>query len=689
MHRTISEFYRIPPLLIRALKSGISSVVEFHLSRGLPKDSRDSLGNSPLMIAAQYGHFAICEMLLRAGVDVEHQNNLGLCASDLAQEQTLRDLLARYRQSPPPAGQQPAGEPVDDAEVEIEAKAEADADVETEPPKTETATDFMQWDAEVESEPAEDNLTLRHASAKAQQLLSRYRPKDDSAEWSDIELTLPDPPTSVSHSPQNYPRLSTLLTGALDTGRVSVRDILHAGEEDFGMPWPEFWLSVEALIRDLPLIVDDDDVIPPDSAPATLAASDSLEPWFDAFNALRQFGIVENYLVDIRQWDVVDKTKEERLGQRMDTALINLIKILAGLSEAEYLQLLQPNYLPVPAPEISEKEDVTEEADEEMPAVSDDDNDDTISFTELLFLLRSGKADEYQDNHIPRPEYADLQQIVERARTLIPDEGHKMSLYVSSYREAWEGLIHVNLRLVVTIANKYRGRGLDVEDLIQEGNLGLIKAVEKFDYRRGFKFSTYATWWIRQKITRAIADQAQLIRLPVHFYEQFRLWRKSRDQLQYRQGITPTIKRLQELTDLPENQLKRMAKYEEQTVLIGDFHDDTQDLEAALSGDAILTGKDVTSAPVQSLELRERVSLVLETLLPREKQIIKMRFGIGMTQDFTLEEVGKQFEVTRERIRQIEAKALRKLRYHSRASKLGGFVEQWETALSEMQEEEE
>lgn len=164
--------------------------MEFHLSRGLPKDSRDSLGNSPLMIAAQNGHFAICEMLLCEGVDVEHRNDLGLCASDLAQEKTLRDLLARYRQSPSPAGQQPAGEPVDvdDAAVEIEAKAESDVDVETEPPETEAAMDFMQWDAEVESEPAEDNLTLRHASAKAQQLLSRYRPKDDSAEWSDIEL---------------------------------------------------------------------------------------------------------------------------------------------------------------------------------------------------------------------------------------------------------------------------------------------------------------------------------------------------------------------------------------------------------------------------------------------------------------------------------------------------------------------
>lgn len=681
MHRSVSEFYRIPPLLIRALKSGVSSVVEFHLSRGLPKDSRDSLGNSPLMIAAQNGHFAICEMLLRAGVDVEHQNNLGFCASDLAQEQTLRDLLARYRQSPSPAGQQPAGGPVDEADVEVEIEAEAD--VETEPPETEDAMDFMRWDAEVESEPAEDNQTLRHASAEAQQLLSRYRPKDNAAEWIDIELSLPDPPTPVSHSPQNYPHFSTLLTGALDAGRVSVRDIRFAGEEDFGMPWPEFRVSVEALIKDLPLIVDGDDAFPESDACEAFAASDDLELWFDAFGALRLSGIFERYLVDIRQWDVVDKTKEERLGQRMDTALINLMTILAGLPEAEYLQLLHPNRLPAPAPESSEEEDDAEDADEDISSAADDD--DAISFNDLLILLRSGKAEEYQDNHIPRPEYADLQQIVERAQTLIPDECHKMSLYVSSYRDAWEGLIHANLRLVVAIAKKHCGRGLDIEDLIQEGNLGLIKAVEKFDYRRGFKFSTYASWWIRQKITRAIADQAQLIRLPVHFYEQFRRWRSSRDQLLHRQGITPTLRRLQEMTDLPERQLLRMAKYEEQTALIGDFHDDAQDL----SGDELLTRRDFTSAPVQSLELREQISSVLNTLLPREAQIIKMRFGIGMTQDFTLEEVGKQFDVTRERIRQIEAKALRKLRHHSRASKLGGFVEQWETALSEMQEEEE
>lgn len=685
MHRTISEFYRIPPLLIRALKSGVFSVVELHLSRGLSKDLRDSLGNSPLMIAAQNGHFAICEMLLRAGVDVEHQNNLGFCASDLAQEQMLRDLLARYRQSHPPAGQQPARRPVDDAIVKVEV--EADVEVETEPPETEAAMDFMLWDAEVESEPAEDNLTLRHASAEVQQLLSRYRPKDDAAEWSDIELSLPDPPKPVSHSSQNYPHLSTLLAGALTAGRVSVHDIRFAGEEDFGMSWPELRISVEALIKDLPLIVDGNDAFPEGDVYGALTASDDLEPWFDAFGALRQSGIFERYLVDIRQWDVVDKTKEERLGQRMDTALINLMKILAELPEAEYFQLLHPNRFPVPAPEISEEDDDAEEADEEMYSASDDE--DAISFNDLLFLLRSGKAEEYQDNHIPRPEYVDLQLIVERARTLIPDECHKMSLYVSSYREAWEGLIHANLRLVVTIAKKYSRRGLDVEDLIQEGNLGLIKAVEKFDYRRGFKFSTYASWWIRQKITRAIADQAQLIRLPVHFYEQFRRWQSSRDQLLHRQGITPTLRLLQEMTDLPERQLLRMDKYEEQTALIGNFHDDAKDREAVLSGGTLLTRRDFTSAAVQSLELRERISSVLDTLLPRETQIIKMRFGIGMTQDFTLEEVGKQFDVTRERIRQIEAKALRKLRHHSRASKLGGFVEQWETALSEMQEEEE
>lgn len=223
------------------------------------------------------------------------------------------------------------------------------------------------------------------------------------------------------------------------------------------MPWPEFRLSVEALIRDLPTIVDGDDTFPESDACGEFAASDDLEPWFDAFGALRQPGIFERYLVDIRQWDVVDKTKEERLGQRMDTALINLMTILAGLPEAEYLQLLHPYRLPPPAPEITEEDDDEEEADEEISSAADDDYDDAISFNDLLFLLRSGKAEEYQDNHIPRPEYADLQQIVVRAQKLIPDECLKVSLYVSNYRDAWEGLIHANLRLVVAIAKNTAG----------------------------------------------------------------------------------------------------------------------------------------------------------------------------------------------------------------------------------------
>lgn len=238
-------------------------------------------------------------------------------------------------------------------------------------------------------------------------------------------------------------------------------------------------------------------------------------------------------------------------------------------------------------------------------------------------------------------------------------------------------------RLRKTLRARIRYRGPD-----PEGNLGLIKAVEKFDYRRGFKFSTYASGGSARRSAARLP-----IRLSSFVYP---FTSMSISGAGGAVGIscciariTPTLRRLQEMTDLPERQLLQMAKYEEQTVLIGDFHEDAQDREAALSGDALLTRRDFTSAPVQSLELREHISSVLNTLLPRETQIIKMRFGIGMTQDFTLEEVGKQFDVTRERIRQIEAKALRKLRHHSRASKLGGFVEQWETALSEMQEEEE
>lgn len=269
-------------------------------------------------------------------------------------------------------------------------------------------------------------------------------------------------------------------------------------------------------------------------------------------------------------------------------------------------------------------------------------------------------------------------QIIEQETSLtverIKDISRRMSIGEAKARRAKKEMVEANLRLVISIAKKYTNRGLQFLDLIQEGNIGLMKAVDKFEYRRGYKFSTYATWWIRQAITRSIADQARTIRIPVHMIETInKLNRISRQMLQ-EMGREPLPEELAERMQMPEDKIRKVLKIAKEPISmetpigddedshLGDFIEDTT-LELPLD-----------SATATSLKAATRD--VLAGLTPREAKVLRMRFGIDMNTDHTLEEVGKQFDVTRERIRQIEAKALRKLRHPSRSETLRSFLDE-------------
>jgi RNA polymerase primary sigma factor len=258
----------------------------------------------------------------------------------------------------------------------------------------------------------------------------------------------------------------------------------------------------------------------------------------------------------------------------------------------------------------------------------------------------------------------------------IKEVNRRMSIGEAKARRAKKEMVEANLRLVISIAKKYTNRGLQFLDLIQEGNIGLMKAVDKFEYQRGYKFSTYATWWIRQAITRSIADQARTIRIPVHMIETINKLNRISRQILQESGVEPTPEELSKRMDMPEDKIRKVLKIAKEPISmetpigddedshLGDFIEDTN-MESPIDS-ATSTG------------LSEATQKILNTLTPREAKVLRMRFGINMNTDHTLEEVGKQFDVTRERIRQIEAKALRKLRHPSRSEQLRSFLEDQE-----------
>ena len=328
--------------------------------------------------------------------------------------------------------------------------------------------------------------------------------------------------------------------------------------------------------------------------------------------------------------------------------------------------------------DVERMEKLYEELENQGIEVVDDDPIADVQDT----VLTEDNVDDFEDSlssegvTIDDPVKVYLKEIG-RVPLLSPDEEIQLALAIQEGgpegERAKQRLSEANLRLVVSIAKRYVGRGMQFLDLIQEGNLGLIKAVEKFDHTKGFKFSTYATWWIRQAITRAIADQARTIRIPVHMVETINKVKKVSSQLLHENGHEPSADEIAERLDMPVDKVREIMRVAQEPVSLETPIGEEEDSHL---GDFIPDEEAPVPAEAASQTLlKEQLADVLKTLTPREEEVLRLRFGLKDGRPRTLEEVGKVFNVTRERIRQIEAKALRKLRHPSRSKKLRDFLD--------------
>jgi RNA polymerase primary sigma factor len=689
------------PLFRMAALSGVLGVLQMHIRNGENINAADAEGRTPLILAASRGHVEVCKILLEAGADASIKDKKGNDALQIAMvrgNQTLANLLesailVSKDELPDPSSLPESHRPLILTDLER---------------GKETDTFASDWEEECEPvRPEGDSERLRAASI-LQREISFHLPIDTDEDWSDVDLELPSTiPASEFMQTDVRERLRELFAAGLYEGSIPINSVLTAitlvEEEsdadnairlavvlsDLGIKTDE-WLERESPLP----IPDEDEKWCWDMAAEGLTFFDQLAaPANDPFNP---------YARDVRKYSLLTRGDEEQIGASIEDGIKQAIgaAVQAPPAYAELRRvcnaiaegILSPSsfFSPKSLSPEEDGESIIDDFQNEDSAAANDVSDQAESlnlntseeYMTQFYLLQQminnpeTKAEELTEKLI---EMRITWKFIAQLSLKVLEAGdetsaNKINVGLQSAQKARCEMIESNLRLVISIARKYTNRGLQFLDLIQEGNLGLIKAVEKFEYRLGNKFSTYATWWIRQAITRAIADQSRTIRLPVHIVEIVNKLARVSSEMSQELGREPFIKELADTIGITETKVRQVMKISQETIPLETLTNQEDDLCLAH-----LIKDNVTPTPTENyiqVKLREIIQETLKTLTPRQAEVITMRFGFDSGGDeLTLEEIGQHFALTRERIRQIETKALEKLQHPSRTALLRPFLE--------------
>jgi RNA polymerase primary sigma factor len=711
----LSQFLRM------AVIAGVESAVQIHIDRGDDLNARDASGMTPLMLSGASNRPAICRLLLRAGADHGLLDHLGRTALGIAIATGSNDVAAILDAIDSPIAYPPAFDPEAASDAEWAARTYLPQSLAQSakpepglvaPPSLaiemddDGELDLSGWEAEEEAAPPEDDLTILGAASAIQIAITSHEPVDSSASWDDIDAYLPEQalPLARADNAEGRSRLRLFLLRAIREGSVPILDVQELSTNDDRSVNPEAEAFLTLIVNDLGAEVDErfeyadasecfEVFVDPEETAEEEAALDQALSAIDSAASPRHEPL-RIYQREFQRLRLLTAEEEVELAQAMEAALEAALDALASWPEgiarilaagAEAIAGARPlsslwlgDAEPDPEPAsidnadvgASEADSAEEAADEaaEAPAETGD-----AGFADALHRL--GALAERGGAQPPtvleirlaltalRLNRRFLLKVGDASDGSATCPGFGRALI--AFRKSRDRMTAANLKLAFFHAKKYLYSGEPLDDLAQEANIGLLKAVDRYEWRRGYRFSTYATWWIRQQIGRHVADKARTIRVPVHIYEKTQRLERVADAFETAFGREPTVDELAERMEMPADKVAALLRIAPEPVPIDELPVDDMIAIDARESFAPPDPADV----VEAAQLRAAVDGMLSSLPNKDERILRLRFGIGVGVDeaLTLDEIGQRYAVTRERIRQIEAKAIRKLQHPARA----------------------